>query len=128
MEKESVTTARGATDISELKNEIGKVSALVVKGMLVFVQAANVAVDAAEAAFVAAWAAKVACVSANAAKAARVSAQTVKAARVSANATRFGGRATGILSAVFVIFDVVSVVQHATEILVINQPADKRNE
>ncbi|RXN32372.1 apolipo L3-like protein [Labeo rohita] len=46
MKKESVTTARCATDISELKNEIGKVSALAVKGMLVFVQAANVAVDA----------------------------------------------------------------------------------
>ncbi|KAI2645492.1 Apolipoprotein L3 [Labeo rohita] len=106
MEKESVTTA--ATDISEQKNEIGKVSALAVKGMLVFVQAANVAVDAAEAAFVAAWAAKV--------------------ARVSANAAKFGGRATGILSAVFVVFDVVSVVQHATEISEINQPADNRNQ
>ncbi|RXN12687.1 apolipo L3-like protein [Labeo rohita] len=63
MKQEGVTTARGATDISELKNEIGKVSVTAVKDMLVFVQAANVAsarVDAAKAAYVAAQAANVA--------------------------------------------------------------------
>ncbi|KAL0154021.1 hypothetical protein M9458_050680 [Cirrhinus mrigala] len=54
MNQEGVKTARGATDISELKHEIGKVSALADKDMLVFVKAANVAsacADAAEAAY-----------------------------------------------------------------------------
>ncbi|XP_050956879.1 uncharacterized protein LOC127157667 [Labeo rohita] len=104
MKQEGVTTARGATDISELKNEIGKVSVTAVKDMLVFVQAANVAsarVDAAKAAYVAAQA---------------------------ANVARAAGAATGILSGVFVVFDVVSVVQHATELSEINQSADNRNQ
>ncbi|KAL0194989.1 hypothetical protein M9458_008561, partial [Cirrhinus mrigala] len=114
MNQEGVKTARGATDISELKNEIGKVSALAVKDMLVFVQAANITsacVDAADAAYVAARAAK--------------------AARASADVAKFAcaaGAATGILSAVFVVFDIVSVVQHATEISEINQSADNRNQ
>ncbi|RXN32371.1 apolipo L3-like protein [Labeo rohita] len=129
MEKEGVTTARGATDTSELKNEIGKVSALAVKDMLVFVQAANVTsacVDAADAAYVAARAAKFARVSTNAAKATRVSADVAKAARASADAAKFAGIATGILSAVFVVFGVVSVVQHATELSEINQPTETK--
>ncbi|KAL1276636.1 hypothetical protein QQF64_036259 [Cirrhinus molitorella] len=43
MVKEGVTTVRGAIDISEIKNEIDKVSALAVKDMLVFVQSVSVA-------------------------------------------------------------------------------------
>ncbi|RXN37735.1 apolipo L3-like protein [Labeo rohita] len=101
MEKESVTTARGATDTSELQNKIGKVSALVVKEMSVFMQAAYVAFaakDAADTAFVA-----------------------IHAAQLEERASF-----KSILSAV--VSDVVSVVQHATELSEINQSADKRNQ
>ncbi|KAK2892414.1 hypothetical protein Q8A67_012402 [Cirrhinus molitorella] len=84
MEKEGVTTVRSAIDISDIKNEIGNVSALAVKDMLVFVQNANVAsavVDAAKAAYVATQTAKVA----------HAAADTAKFARVA-------GAATGVLS------------------------------
>ncbi|KAL1276639.1 hypothetical protein QQF64_036262 [Cirrhinus molitorella] len=124
MEKEGVTAMRSAIDISELKNEIDKVSALAVKDIILLAQAVNVAsavVDAAEAAYVAARAAKVGRVSADIAKAARAAADTAKFARVA-------GAATGILSGLFVVFDVVSVVQHSKELSEINQSADNRNK
>ncbi|RXN09850.1 apolipo L3-like protein [Labeo rohita] len=38
MKQEGMKTARGATDISELKHEIGKVSALADKGVVMFVE------------------------------------------------------------------------------------------